>query len=57
LKKKEDENEELADNMEMLRSWCEEPRELAQRKKFRELNPNEVFNNTFFFFCFVFFLT
>jgi FtsZ-binding cell division protein ZapB len=40
LKKKEDENEELTDTLEVLRSWYEEPRELAQRMELRKLNPN-----------------
>ncbi|EFX70104.1 hypothetical protein DAPPUDRAFT_113040 [Daphnia pulex] len=33
LKKKEDENDELTDTLEVLRSWYEEPRELAQQMK------------------------
>ncbi len=49
MKKKEDENEELTDTLEILRSWYEEPRELAQRMELRKLDPNKVFNNMFFF--------
>jgi hypothetical protein len=49
LKNKEDENEELTDTLEILRSWYEEPRELAQRMELRKLDPNKVFNNMFFF--------
>jgi hypothetical protein len=48
LKKKEDENDELTDTLEVLRSWYEKPRELAQRMELRKLNPNKVFNNRFF---------
>ncbi len=40
LNKKEEENVELADTMENLRSWYKEPRELAQRMELRKLNPN-----------------
>jgi hypothetical protein len=49
LKKKENENDELTDTFEVLRSWYEEPRELAKRMELRKLNHNKVFNNIFFF--------
>ncbi|EFX61035.1 hypothetical protein DAPPUDRAFT_122608 [Daphnia pulex] len=45
LKKKEDENEELTDTLEILRSWYEEPRELAQQMKDILLHLNVVISN------------
>lgn len=42
LMQKEDENEELTNTLEMLRSWCEQPKELAQRNLFRKLNYYKV---------------
>ncbi|KAK4037840.1 hypothetical protein OUZ56_029866 [Daphnia magna] len=45
LMQKEDENEELTNTLEMLRSWCEQPKELAQQMKENLLQLTDAISN------------